>query len=172
MNDKDVFTQAAEAAQKSHPPRMVAALQEKEAMDPSHSADDAEDVTPPLNWKPCSPELLQSGVDCATAPRWSAGPIGQHYHPPVGVPALIAYQVGEYDIVAAFDPQGAIDVLCAQTGEDPSEFELADVGQVGDKHLDALEVYNQDEGKTEPLKQSLRQEVAKLTEPTYIYGWE
>jgi len=35
-------------------------------------------------WRPCSPELLESGVDCDKAPRWFAGPIGQHWHPPVG----------------------------------------------------------------------------------------
>lgn len=54
---------------------------------------------PPLNWKACSPELLQSGVNCATAPRWSAGPIGQHYHLPISLPALVAYQIGDYGIV-------------------------------------------------------------------------
>lgn len=130
------------------------------------------DQNPPLNWKPCSPELLQSGVNCATAPRWSAGPVGQHYHPPIGVPALVAYQVGDYDIVAAFDPQGAIAVLCEQTGQDQSEFELSEVELVSDKHLDSLEVFDQSEGKTERLDTSLRQDIAKLTVPTYLYGWE
>ncbi|MGN9498484.1 hypothetical protein ACTMQ1_26525 [Pseudomonas syringae pv. aptata] len=132
----------------------------------------ATDQNPPLNWKPCSPELLLSGVNCATAPRWSAGPVGQHYHPPIGVPALIAYQVGDYDIVAAFDPQGAIAVLCEQTGQDPTEYELSEVELVSGKLLDSLEVFNQDEGKTERLETSLRQDIAKLTVPTYMYGWE
>jgi hypothetical protein len=127
---------------------------------------------PPLNWKPCSPELLRSGVNCATAPRWSAGPVGQHYHPPIGVPSLVAYQVGDYDIVAAFDPEGAIAVLCEQTGQDHSDFELSEVELVGDKHLDSLEVFNEDEGRTERLETSLRQDIAKLTVPTYMYGWE
>jgi hypothetical protein len=160
MTDKDVFTQAAEAAQKSHPPRMVVALQDKADMDQAHRATGTDDMTPPLNWKPCSPDLLNSGVDCATAPRWAAGPIGEHYHPPVDVPALIIYQVGDYDIVAAFNPQGAIDVLCGQTREGRSAFELCDVVQVEDKHLDAMELF------------SLRLKVAKLTEPTYLYGLE
>ncbi|WP_237860790.1 hypothetical protein [Pseudomonas sp. PGPR81] len=38
---------------------------------------------PPAGWKVCSPELLRSGVNCHTAPRWAEGPIGQHWHPPV-----------------------------------------------------------------------------------------
>ena len=42
------------------------------------------DPVPPAGWRPCSPELLESGVDCDKAPRWFAGPIGQHWHPPVG----------------------------------------------------------------------------------------
>ena len=130
------------------------------------------DQSPPLNWKPCSPDLLQSGVNCVTAPRWSAGPVGQHYHPPIGVPTLVAYKVGDYDIVAAFDPQSAIAVLCEQTGQDHSEFELSEVELVSDKHLDSLEVFDQSEGKTERLDTSLRQDIAKLTVPTYLYGWE
>lgn len=132
----------------------------------------ATDQNPPLDWEPCSPQLLNSGVNCATAPRWSAEPVGQHYHPPIGVSTLIAYRVGDYDIVAAFDPQDAIAVLCEQTDRDPTEYELSEVELVSDKHLDALEVFNQDEGKTERLKTSLRQDMAKLTVPTYMYGWE
>ncbi len=34
----------------------------------------------PHGWKPCSPELLESGVDCATAPRWSAKEWDGHSH--------------------------------------------------------------------------------------------
>ncbi|RXU01348.1 hypothetical protein B1F69_04480 [Pseudomonas syringae] len=90
----------------------------------------------------------------------------------MGVPALIAYQVGDYDIVAAFDPQGAIAVLCEQTGQDTTEYELSEVELVSGKLLDSLEVFNQDEGKTERLETSLRQDIAKLTVPTYMYGWE
>lgn len=39
------------------------------------------DPIPPAGWRPCSPELLESGVVCGAAPRWSAGPIGEHWHP-------------------------------------------------------------------------------------------
>lgn len=48
---------------------------------------------PPADWRPCSPELLESGVDCVAAPRWSAGPIWQHWHPPVSVPSKLAGEV-------------------------------------------------------------------------------
>jgi len=91
---------------------------------------------------------------------------------PTGMRPLIAYQVGDYDVVAAFDPQGAIAVLCEQTGEELSEYELKDVILVSDKHLDSLEIFDQDEGKIEKLDSSLRQDIAALTEPTYMFGWE
>lgn len=46
----------------------------------------------PNGWKPCSPELLESGVDCAAAPRWSSKEWDGHSHwhpapasPPQGV---------------------------------------------------------------------------------------
>lgn len=34
----------------------------------------------PAGWRPCSPELLESGVDCATAPRWSSKEWDGHAH--------------------------------------------------------------------------------------------
>ncbi|MCF5382049.1 hypothetical protein GIW05_00745 [Pseudomonas syringae] len=74
--------------------------------------------------------------------------------------------------MAAFDPQGAIAILCEQTDQDTSEYQLSDVEPVSDKHLDATEVFDQVEGKAELLKASLRQDIAKLTVPTYMYGWE
>ncbi|MGO4801167.1 hypothetical protein ACEN2T_17955 [Pseudomonas sp. W22_MBD1_FP4] len=93
-------------------------------------------------------------------------------NPVVGMQPLIAFQVGDYDIVAAFNPEGAIAVLCEQNGEDLDQYTVKDVELVGDKHLDSLEVYNQDEGKTEKLETSLRQDIAALTQPKYMYGWE
>ena len=85
--------------------------------------------------------------------------------------ALKAYQVGDNDIVAAYDPAGAIKVLVdfAGYGED---FDVYDVEPVSDKVLDATEVFDQDEGKIIPLEKTLRQEVAELTEPAYLHGWE
>jgi len=44
---------------------------------------DVNEPTPPAGWQPCSPMLLRSGVDCCTAPRWSVGMCGPHWHPPV-----------------------------------------------------------------------------------------
>lgn len=134
-----------------------------------HSGDPG---SPPVGWQACSPGLLESGVDCTTAPRWAAGPIGQHWHPPVGFVPLIAYQVGDYDVVAAYTPEGAIAVLCEQTGNDPDDYTLDEVVLVSDKTLDNLEAFDQDEGKVVPLELSLRQELAMLTKPTYMYGWE
>lgn len=84
---------------------------------------------------------------------------------------LKAYQVGDNDIVAAYDPAGAIKVLVdfAGYGEDFDEY---DVELVSDKLLDATDAYNQDEGKTIDLDKTLRQELAELTEPAYLCGWE
>lgn len=38
---------------------------------------------PPTGWLPCSPNLLESGVDCAASPRWSSKEWGgrSHWHP-------------------------------------------------------------------------------------------
>jgi hypothetical protein len=81
---------------------------------------------------------------------------------------LIAYQVGDNDIVAAYDPAGAIQVLVdfAGYGDD------FDVEPVSDKVLDATEAFDQDEGKIIPLEKTLRQQLAELTEPAYLHGWE
>lgn len=88
------------------------------------------------------------------------------------VSPLRAYQVGDSDVVAAYDPQGAIAAMCEQTGQALDEWELSDVKLVGNKRLDALEIYNQDEGVVEKLKTSLRQDLATLTKPAYLFGWE
>lgn len=52
------------------------------------------------------------------------------------------------------------------------DYTLDEVQLVSDKHLDSLEVFDQDEGKTETLATSLRQDVATLNAPAYMYGWE
>lgn len=127
---------------------------------------------PPEGWQVCSPSLLEAGVDCATAPRWASGSIGEHWHPPVGLVPLFAYQVGDYDVVAAYTPEGAITALCEQTDSDPDDYELNEVVLVSDKALDNMEAFDQDEGKVVALEMSLRQELAMLTKPTYMFGWE
>lgn len=85
---------------------------------------------------------------------------------------LRAYQVGDFDVVAAYDPQGAIAALCEQTGQALDEWELSEVELVDDKRLDALEVFNKYEGVVEKLKTSLRQDLATLAKPAYLFGWE
>lgn len=84
---------------------------------------------------------------------------------------LKAYQVGDNDIVAAHDPAGAIKVLVDFVGYD-DDIDESEVDLVSDKTLDAAEAYDQDEGKTVPLEKTLRQELAELTEPAYLHGWE
>lgn len=85
---------------------------------------------------------------------------------------LRAYQVGDSDVVAAYDPQGAIAAMCQQTGQALDDWELSEVELVNDQRLDALEIHNQDEGVVEKLKTSLRQDLATLTGPAYLFGWE
>ncbi len=85
---------------------------------------------------------------------------------------LIAYQVGENDIVAAYDPAGAIKVLCEFCGYPDDEYDLEDVDLVGDALLDSRDAYDQDEGKIVALEKSLRQELEELDEPAYLHGWE
>lgn len=85
---------------------------------------------------------------------------------------LKAYQVGDNDIVAAYDEAGAIAVLCEYCGYPGGEFDLEDVELVSDKVLDSLEAYDQDEGKVIALDKSLRQRVSELTAPAYMHGWE
>lgn len=64
-------------------------------------ADALPESTPP-GWVPCSPEWLNAGGDCAGAPRWFSGPIGNHYHPKVGEHGYMinTWQTG----VSAYDP--------------------------------------------------------------------
>ncbi|MCE4073504.1 MULTISPECIES: hypothetical protein [Pseudomonas] len=85
---------------------------------------------------------------------------------------LKAYQVGDNDIVAAYDEAGAIAVLCEDSGYDLEDFTLDQVTLVRDEVLDVMQAYDQDEAKVVPLEKSLRQELAELTEPAYMVGWE
>ncbi|MEP9320450.1 hypothetical protein ABKS89_25115 [Pseudomonas sp. LABIM340] len=62
--------------------------------------------------------------------------------------ALKAYQVGDYDIVAAYDEAGAIRVLLDQLGAADNHYgyTLGDVKLVSDAVLDNRQAYDQDEG--------------------------
>lgn len=79
-------------------------------------------------------------------------------------PLLKAYLVGD-SIVAAFDPAGAIKVLCAFNGEPLSDYALDDVTLICDVLLDNRTVFNTGED-------SLRDRMARLTEPAYLCGWD
>lgn len=85
--------------------------------------------------------------------------------------SLFAYQVGDNDIVAAYDPAGAIQVLCEFNGCG-NDFDENDVELVSDKMLDNTEAFDVDEGKAFTLEKTLRQELAELAEPAYLHGWE
>ncbi len=80
---------------------------------------------------------------------------------------LKAYQVGDTDIVAAYDPAGAIKVLCDQCNYPADEFTLDEVELVSDKLLDAP--MQDEEGNEYP---PLRVDLDAATEPTYLHGWE
>jgi hypothetical protein len=70
---------------------------------------------------------------------------------------LKAYQVGDNDIVAAFDEEGAIEVLVLYTG----------CSKTSD--------YNKDEdvtGLTGKEIGTLRDWLNELNEPEYMYGWD
>ena len=88
-------------------------------------------------------------------------------------PKLQAYQVGDNDIVAAYDPAGAIEVLKKASDGDYDDLEPErDVFIVSDKWLDATEVFDQDEGKLVPMEKTLRTQLAEITEPQNMWGWE
>lgn len=91
---------------------------------------------------------------------------------PVCAQPLIAFQVGDNDIVAAFDPAGAIKVLCDFCGYPDNEYQLDEVEAVSDAVLDNREAFDQDENKTVTLEKTLREELSALTEPGYLHGWE
>ena len=69
----------------------------------------------PAGWLPCSPELLESGVDCATAPRWSSkewdghshwhpSPAAQHQDEPVAELQVAFFEHGPMAAINWFTP--------------------------------------------------------------------
>lgn len=85
---------------------------------------------------------------------------------------LNAYQVGDNDIVAAYDPAGAAKLLCEFFDYPLGEFTEDDVELVSDAELDNTKAFDVDENKVVTLEKTLRQELSELTEPTYMHGWE
>ncbi len=89
---------------------------------------------------------------------------------------LKAYQVGDCDIVAAYTPEGAIKVLNLMCGysEDDNAYDLTveDVKLVSESILDARSYYDLDDAVVVHLETSLREDLAAMTSPQYVYGWE
>lgn len=85
---------------------------------------------------------------------------------------LRAYQVGDQDIVAAYDPAGAIQVLTQFNGELADTYELSDVTLASDALLDNRLAFEPDDRLYILLDKSLREEMAELSEPAYLHGWE
>ena len=89
---------------------------------------------------------------------------------------LKAYQVGDCDVVAAYTPEQAIEVLnevCGYTEDSVFKFSVdEDVTLVNDELLDATMYYDLDEAVYVQLETTMRQDLALMTEPQYIYGWE
>lgn len=75
-------------------------------------------------------------------------------------------------MVAAYSPEGAIAVLCEQTGNGPDDYELNEVVLVSDKSLDSTLAIDHGEGIVVTMELTLRQEIALLCKHTYMYGWE
>lgn len=79
---------------------------------------------------------------------------------------LRPYQVGENDIVVAFNPDQALDLLAEQsawTKEEMSDFEVEDLSaRLTMKLVD-------EEGKEDG---TLGDWVSKINEPQYLFGWE
>lgn len=84
---------------------------------------------------------------------------------------LQAYQVGDGDVVAAYSPEGAIAVLCAQTGDEPGVYELDEVELIGGKRLNCKKYFDTELGRVMRTETSLRQDLRALEKPSYLHGW-
>ena len=79
---------------------------------------------------------------------------------------LIPYQVGENDIVAAYNPKQALELLaayCGLTADEYADFEVEDITY----KLDAM-IRDEEGADVETLRVWLK----RISAPEYIYGWE
>lgn len=79
---------------------------------------------------------------------------------------LIAYQVGENDVVVAYNEQEAIDVLVGYGDLVSSDFSLEDVTDLTSK---LNEILKDEEGND---IETLGDWVKRIEKPEYLYGWE
>ncbi|MCF5164644.1 hypothetical protein GIW45_11320 [Pseudomonas congelans] len=84
-------------------------------------------------------------------------------------PALLCFQVGEQDWVAAVDEAGARQVLEEMNGEEPGAYHDWDVELTSESMLDKQWV---DEDPPHAECGCLRQWLAEANEPTYLAGVE
>lgn len=79
---------------------------------------------------------------------------------------LIPYQVGENDVVVAYNSKQALEVLieyCAYEADDYQDFDVEDISYKLDSML------RDEEGAD---IETLREWVTRTREPEYLYGWE
>ncbi|MNJ61348.1 hypothetical protein D3C77_571310 [compost metagenome] len=134
---------------------------------------------------PVGPEpadVARADVEATTAPKhafegWMRKlrsddrlPRGKYFAGKQG--GLKAYQVGDYDVVAAYTPLGAIAMLCEHIGEELDAYDVDEVALVSDQRLDARKLNDQDLGRTVKLETSLRQDLNALDKPGYLFGWD
>ncbi|AUH50601.1 hypothetical protein CXB49_07180 [Chromobacterium sp. ATCC 53434] len=78
---------------------------------------------------------------------------------------LKAYQVGDNDIVAAGSQEEALAVLEGLAGQ--TDLTIGNVALIAEDELDVPVV--DEEGNAYP---TIRQMLAELSEPTYLFGWD
>jgi len=87
----------------------------------------------------------------------------------VSTKALIAYQVGDNDVVAAYDEEGAVKVLGDYCGYSVEEFYEDGNNSVTDLTRKLNVMLKDEEGKD---LETLGDWLKRIDEPEYLYGWE
>ncbi|TPG89836.1 hypothetical protein EAH72_31145 [Pseudomonas caspiana] len=82
---------------------------------------------------------------------------------------LKAYQVGDLDIVAAYTPEGAAEVL--KKRHDVG-YTIAEVQHIRNEFLDLTEMFDKSNGRVETLQTTLREDLSALDGPSYLFGTE
>lgn len=106
-------------------------------------------------------EWLRKRVEGDRLPR------GQYFSGKKAGRQLVAYQVGDSDIVAHYSPEEAAAFMCEFSGYPEGEFTVDDVEAVDASLMNAP--MRDEEGNECP---PLRHDLAAATVPTYLHGWE